>query len=79
MSVFPNPSNGIFTIQSDLLRENDAKVKMLDISGREVDFKQISAGEHQISIDMNGVNAGWYIVKILSGNKTSLAKVNVVK
>ncbi len=61
VAVYPNPSNGIFTINS---AENNCKVTAYNILGKEVTVEKIA--ENQFSIQ----NKGMFFLKILSENKT---------
>jgi hypothetical protein len=59
LSVFPNPSNGIFTINT---LENNFKIVAFDVLGKEVALQTIS--ENQFSIN----NKGIFFLKIISDN-----------
>lgn len=56
--LFPNPSNGIFTIQS----EASGNVEILDLTGKKV-FEGIV--NQQLKIDLSEHNTGLYIVKFI--------------
>ena len=59
ISLYPNPSNGVFTIS---LSENYSKVIAYDILGKEVEVKAMN--NNQFSIE----NKGIYFLKIISEN-----------
>lgn len=63
VEIFPNPTSGIFTIQSEKTRP--VKVQVYDILGNRV-FEEIV--ENNAKIDISSVPKGTYIVTILSKN-----------
>lgn len=69
VSVFPNPNNGTFTIQT-----NDEKVTAIAIFntlGEKV-FEEIKINSSQKNIDLNKVNAGVYFIHITFDNNKSV-------
>ncbi|MEM6347709.1 MAG: T9SS type A sorting domain-containing protein [Bacteroidota bacterium] len=78
MNVYPNPNNGVFTLQVDELTEGElALVFVLDVMGREVARQAImpTAGRIEMDIDLTNEAAGTYIVKVGSGNKLGTKQV----
>ncbi|MEL7530245.1 MAG: T9SS type A sorting domain-containing protein [Bacteroidota bacterium] len=78
MNVYPNPNNGVFTLQVDELTEGElALVFVLDVMGREVARQAImpTAGRIEMDIDLTDEAAGTYIVKVGSGNKLGTKQV----
>jgi hypothetical protein len=71
LSVYPNPSNGKFKINS--IKNEEFLVKLYDLSGREL----IQTESQEKEVDLNGFNFGVYLLKIeskQSGN-TSVLKI----
>lgn len=69
VSVFPNPNNGTFTIQT-----NDEKVSAIAIFntlGEKV-FEETKINSSQTNIDLNKVNAGVYFIHITFDNNKSV-------
>ncbi|MEL6590219.1 MAG: hypothetical protein AAFQ68_09070, partial [Bacteroidota bacterium] len=63
MNVYPNPNNGLFTLEVDELTEGElALVFVLDVMGREVARQAImpTAGQIQMDIDLTNEAAGTY-------------------
>jgi hypothetical protein len=78
MSVYPNPSAGIFNLRLVQLMDQDVKITMMDIQGREVAHKTISGknlGEE--SIDLSSANKGIYIMKVETGSQVYTKKVQL--
>ena len=60
-SIFPNPSNGIFTLRLD---NSDAlNIRIMDVSGKVVRAERL-AGSTLYIIDMQGADAGVYVMEI---------------
>jgi len=62
--IYPNPSNGIFTI--DLILENSLSVdlKIVDLKGRTIYFKNQSGRELSLPVDISSARAGTYFLMI---------------
>lgn len=77
--VFPNPSNGEFTIRfdSDLNNNDDVKVAIHDISGRSVYNNTFVNDTVQFNktINLNGVASGVYIANISNGSNVTSHKI----
>jgi hypothetical protein len=75
MVVYPNPSEGDFSIRT----ENDnliKTVKVFDIIGREV--RSISnVNESNVTIARDGMNTGIYFVKVLTEKGEATRKLNL--
>lgn len=69
-NVFPNPSTGLFNIQSEELINS---VEVFDISGKVILTKNSNGIS---SIDLNQFNTGFYFVKV---NGSSIKKIQLLK
>jgi hypothetical protein len=63
INVFPNPSNGLFTISHDVLK--NASWSMYDISGKLVHSERIASGSTSTLVNVT-VPAGVYSLRILA-------------
>lgn len=70
-SIYPNPSNGHFTIQLKDSAEA-SNVEILSILGQRIYSKENSMSS---SININNIQKGIYIVRITQGSKTSSKKI----
>ena len=74
VSVFPNPTNGLFTISFASANQSDYVVSVVNALGETVISKMnVSAGSQLATVDMSGKTKGLYFVLITSD------KGNVVK
>jgi hypothetical protein len=70
--VYPNPTNGNFSIDLGAIYEN-AQITIMDISGKLIDSKNISQSQVlNLAIE---VPAGMYIVSIQAGNKKAVIRL----
>ncbi|MBL7936159.1 MAG: T9SS type A sorting domain-containing protein [Bacteroidia bacterium] len=67
--VYPNPNNGLFTIE--LI--NTSKVTVTNALGQVIISETFEAGKHQI--DINNETTGVYFVKVVENNKQQMIKV----
>jgi len=77
-TVYPNPSNGFFTIKDIQGFDNHVNVEIIDITGRKISNFHFSKNNSQLTIDISGQNPGIYIVK-LSNHQQSVNYQVVVK
>ncbi|MCA1745213.1 MAG: family 43 glycosylhydrolase [Bacteroidales bacterium] len=70
-TVFPNPSNGSFTIHSD---ENQATVKIVNIMGQQVFETNLTLGDNKINTHLA---PGLYHLQTASATKTYTQKIVV--
>lgn len=70
VSVFPNPSNGKFTIQS--LKDKIERVEIVDVFGKFVEQKMLNTNSGTLSTDLS---RGVYSVKIYSGGNSIVKKI----
>lgn len=64
ISLFPNPSNGVFNVKLDLNAETDVEIFIYDVSGRMLkafDMQKYS-GSTIIEINASDLNTGVYVV-----------------
>ena len=79
--IMPNPSNGIASLQFELLNASDVTVSVLDVAGKEVQkttLNQLTSGTHNVALESAKWNSGVYFVNIAS-NGTVLTKKFVKK
>ena len=60
--IYPNPSNGIFTINSEQLTNNNEQLTITNITGKII--KKFTIHKSQITINLTNQPAGIYFIKI---------------
>jgi PKD repeat protein len=78
INVYPNPSNGAFTLEVSEASE-DAVIKIADILGNEVSFGVVDNLNGKYSINLEGVAAGVYFVQVKNGDFYATKRINVNK
>ena len=75
-NIYPNPSNGIFTIESSF--KEISSLKVFDIQGKLIkEIPTISNNTNNIKIDLSNLDKGIYFVIINSGSNYYSRKVMV--
>ena len=69
VSVYPNPTTGIFTIKSLQGFENLTRIKITDITGRTIQNFSTSEFQNLSTIDISNFAKGVYILKIETDGK----------
>jgi len=75
--VYPNPSNGQFTVRLSEMPDFNSKIEILDISGRLITTRQITNTTEEFSL--TNVPTGIYLVKTICGPSQMLHKLIVNK
>lgn len=71
LEVYPNPSNGTFTINGNFSKGN---VEVTDMAGRIVFTGEINAGS---TVKLKDAKSGIYMVKVSAEGKTAMQKLTV--
>ncbi|HAN17416.1 MAG: hypothetical protein A2X13_09040 [Bacteroidetes bacterium GWC2_33_15] len=74
ISVFPNPSTGLFTFDLSNIKRDNCQVKIYNINGQMVSAKE-ELDNGFITLDMNSQRAGMYFYEIISENKRITGKI----
>lgn len=62
--LFPNPTSGKFTIQSNLLSNTAATIQVFTILGQEVFSEKINQMSYQYQLDLSSFEKGNYIIMV---------------
>ncbi|MBR9915958.1 MAG: T9SS type A sorting domain-containing protein, partial [Algicola sp.] len=62
LSVYPNPTNGVFAIEIGESIANDINLKVISITGKLV--KEVTLGTGVNTVDINGLASGLYILNL---------------
>lgn len=71
LSIFPNPTNGLITIQFE---GNSANINIVDITGKTISTSTIQSNE---SVDLSSLNAGTYFISVEVDGRTSTERIIV--
>jgi len=79
ISVYPNPTAGIFTVSLGDNGVSNAVISVTDVMGKEVFVKNYETqdGANALSVDLSSQSAGIYMVNVMQGEKLSTTKVIV--
>jgi WD40 repeat protein len=69
--TYPNPTQGIFNLEFDLIQNNMTTIDMIDLTGQVVkiiDNNFLLSGHQFYQVDITDLPAGMYTLRILSGN-----------
>lgn len=78
LNIYPNPSNGIVTIEVSNLKSLQSKVYVYNVLGKVVFEKEMVSNSNQI-INLSELNDGTYFVKLVSANGILNKKINIQK
>jgi len=68
--VYPNPSNGVFTVEA----QNNATVTVFDVLGKQIASQKITVGT--ATLNLSSFTAGIYFAKITTeNNQTQTVKL----
>lgn len=78
ISTVPNPFSNIMNISFALYKSDNVYITVMDITGKQVAVLEngnMSAGDHTITWDPSGIDAGVYFLQIKSGTSVYTKKV----
>ncbi|MBL0127829.1 MAG: T9SS type A sorting domain-containing protein [Flavobacteriales bacterium] len=79
-SVFPNPTEGVLYISVGSEVTGNARVRVLDMSGRQVfDEPMNLRASNTSSIDMRGLQSGQYLIQLVTDQWTKVQRVQVAR
>ena len=79
IKVYPNPSQGNFTLELGQNGLNGASVNVINARGEIIYDQQISHDNSEMSIDISNEPAGIYMVRIQTENSTINKKITLIK
>jgi hypothetical protein len=71
IAIFPNPSNGITTVEVSGDVNNDATIEIIDLTGRMIYSEKMNASANfaEAFIDVSDFKTGSYLVKITTNQR----------
>lgn len=77
-SLYPNPNNGTFNVKFNSSSNNEIKIGVNDMRGRQIFNKSFSnTGFIDQSLQLDNVQAGVYLVTVEDGNRKEVKKIIV--
>lgn len=79
-NLYPNPNNGIFTLDVELSKESNIQIAVFDILGNIIYFKDYNnqAKIHEL-FNLNSLSNGYYFLSIRTINEMRTFKIGVVR
>jgi PKD repeat protein len=79
LSIYPNPSNGSFTIKLNLRASEEVSIKAINSLGQEVLAQELSglSGANEYSIDMTAQVNGIYFLNVRAGDQSKNIKLYI--
>ena len=77
-NIFPNPSDGLFTIKGSFLKENNLIIEIFNTVGQPVMTRK-SEHLNECHIDLSGIANGTYFVQISNNREVYLKTVVINK
>ena len=71
LTLYPNPSNGVFTIESASTQEKN--IQIMDLNGALI-YNELSTAK-SLKVDLSNFATGIYLVKVKSGNQEVIRKM----
>ena len=76
MNIFPNPSNGVFTIvNNSTFSIENSTLLITDLTGKTVYKNQTTNNQQRLTIDLSKEKAGLYILKLSNENEIHTRKI----
>jgi PKD repeat protein len=78
MSVYPNPSTGLFNLRLSGVQAGDVKVTVVDMLGKEITSLTIKGNDlHTQELNLNAQPKGIYFLRVQSGDNVYAKKLQV--
>lgn len=81
LSVYPNPAQDFVNVDINVAESSNVTLSVSSINGALVDqiaYGKLS-GKHNLRYDLSNLDAGMYMIKIVTGDKAAYRKVSVIK
>jgi len=75
INIYPNPSNGNFSINYILPENKEGQLSVFDLTGREIHSEKITKWSQVKNISLVDLKEGIYLITISSGNYSFLKKL----
>ena len=81
LSVYPNPSNGLFTLEMPIAANTSGTVEVMDVNGRALYAETLNMQEGILyhSIDLGALPNGIYVVRIATENEFATERIQIMR
>lgn len=79
ISLYPNPTTGIFSVGFDGGASNKTDIQIFDMTGKIIKAKNTQAGNDAITVDISNAPKGNYVLKIKSAGGKEVTKKIIKK
>jgi len=80
INVYPNPNNGICTIDINLPSQERVRMSITNMLGQEIAVVQNGViGQNKIALDLSNQKAGMYFLNIVGSGQTLVKRIELVK
>lgn len=76
--AYPNPTNKLLNIKTDLVSSQKYTVAVTDITGKTIQQFDINGAKNNIEINTSELNNGFYFVHVYNNNSQAIIKFNVM-
>lgn len=73
--IYPNPSNGIFTIERPVNTNEIVQIEILDVNSKLILETSIKTDNQNTSIDISKYNSGIYFIKLIIKDQVSIKRI----
>jgi PKD repeat protein len=80
ISVYPNPSSGMFTVNSNLPAQEKVRMSITNLLGQEIEVVHNGIlGQNSFQVDMSNQPSGVYLLNIVTNNQTLTKRIEITK
>ncbi|MFC5269293.1 beta strand repeat-containing protein [Adhaeribacter terreus] len=76
IKVYPNPNNGTFSVTLNGLTQG-ATLAVYNLAGQLIATENVKAGQQEANMNLKGLAAGTYLLKVTSDNKVNVTRLIV--
>jgi hypothetical protein len=81
-SVYPNPASSYLSISYDMENTGEVRVEIFSITGQKMMSRvlgQRNSGPQVETIDLNGLDNGIYMLRMMAGDATHTSRIKVTQ
>lgn len=80
ISLYPNPSQGIFTMSAHFVQTSDVNINIIDVLGNVVyTSKKQGLKDNEIDFDLSAIAKGIYFVQVKTNKETLTKRISIVE